>query len=413
MQPTFLFDLDGLLIDSEPVWDAAKRDVFGPLGLHLTAEMQAATRGMRQRDMVAHWFDRAALRADPDDVEQRIVAAVCRRLADVELKPGAEQAVAACARAARAMAVVSSSPEPVIRRALASTGLDRFFDAVFSAEDDEHGKPHPGAYLRAAAALGASPEECVVLEDSFNGVLAGASARMTVVAVPEAADRSDPRFAIATLVLDSLADLDTSAFGAHAPGAIRDAARASRTADPQPFRQHFGDPKPRVAAKVRGTLHPWIEEFIGLSPFLVMATADGTGAADASPRGGEPGFVRVLDDRHLLIPDRWGNRLFQSFGNIQVNPQVGLVFFIPGVNDTVRVNGTARVVSQDRVLELVEDLRGELIDPKLRMIQGLVVEVEEAYYHCPRSTALAGLWDAARIERHTEQRPLPPRPRSM
>ncbi|MEV8327671.1 HAD-IA family hydrolase [Kitasatospora sp. NPDC056731] len=87
------------------------------------------------------------------------------------------------------------------------------FDAVFSAEDDEHGKPHPGAYLRAAA-LGASPDECIVLEDSLNGVLAGVSAQMTVVAVPEAADRRDPRFAIATLVLESLKDLDTSAFGA-------------------------------------------------------------------------------------------------------------------------------------------------------------------------------------------------------
>ncbi|MCX4757554.1 HAD hydrolase-like protein [Kitasatospora purpeofusca] len=87
MQPTVLFDLDGLLIDSEPVWDAAKREVFGPLGLHLTSEMQAATRGLRQRDMVAYWFDRTTLRADPDDVEQQIVAAVCRGLEGVALKP--------------------------------------------------------------------------------------------------------------------------------------------------------------------------------------------------------------------------------------------------------------------------------------------------------------------------------------
>ncbi|MFE6103887.1 HAD family hydrolase [Streptomyces laurentii] len=237
MQPIVLFDLDGLLIDSEPIWDAAKREVFGPLGLHLTTEMQAATRGLRQRDMVAHWFERATIQADPDDVEQQIVAAVCRGLERVTLKPGAEHAVAACARASRAMAVVSSSPESVIRHALASTGLDRSFDAVFSAEDDEHGKPHPGAYLRAAAALGASPDECVVIEDSLNGVLAGASAQMTVIAVPEAADRRDPRFAIATLVLESLKDLDTSAFGAYASRGSRDATWASRAADPQPFRE--------------------------------------------------------------------------------------------------------------------------------------------------------------------------------
>ncbi|MFF3727454.1 HAD family hydrolase [Streptomyces erythrochromogenes] len=151
-------------------------------------------------------------------VADAIVAAVCRRLEGVALKPGAEQAVAACARASRAMAVVSSSPESVIRHALASTGLDRSFDAVFLAEDDEHGKPHPAAYLRAAAALGASPDECIVIEDSLNGVLAGVSAQMTVVAVPEAADRCDPRYAIATLVLDSLKDLDTSVFGAYVSG---------------------------------------------------------------------------------------------------------------------------------------------------------------------------------------------------
>ncbi len=256
MQPIVLFDLDGLLIDSEPIWDAAKREVFGPLGLHLTAEMHAATRGLRQRDMVAYWFDRATLEADPDEVEQQIVAAVCRGLAGVVLKPGAEHAVAACARASRAMAVVSSSPESVIRAALASTGLGRSFDAVFSAEDDEHGKPHPGAYLRAAAALGASPDECVVIEDSLNGVLAGVSARMTVVAVPEAADRSDPLYAIATLVLESLKDLDTSVFGAYVSGggAGTHGGAASRSRAPSAASASAGSacvPPPGVRAAPR------------------------------------------------------------------------------------------------------------------------------------------------------------------
>ncbi|GLY26518.1 HAD-IA family hydrolase [Micromonospora sp. NBRC 101691] len=256
MQPVVLFDLDGLLIDSEPIWDAAKREVFGPLGLHLTTEMQAATRGMRQRDMVAYWFDRATFQADPDDVEQQIVAAVCRRLREgVAVKPGADHAVATCARASRAMAVVSSSPESVIRHALASAGLDRFFDAVFSAEDDEYGKPHPGAYLRAAAALGASPDECVVIEDSLNGVLAGVSAQMTVVAVPEAADRCDPRFAIATLVLESLKHLDTSVLGAAVSRGNRGATWASRAAllgsGPQP-----GPPRQANSDARSGALNP-------------------------------------------------------------------------------------------------------------------------------------------------------------
>ncbi|WP_134323354.1 HAD family hydrolase [Cumulibacter soli] len=213
MQPAVLFDLDGLLIDSEPIWEAAKSEVFGAFGLHLTQEMQTETRGMRQRDMVAYWFKRANIQADPADIEDKIVNGVCDMLRDVKLMPGAEQAVAACARVSKSMAVVSSSPESVIRQALESTRLAQSFDVVFSAEDDEFGKPHPGAFLRAATTLQIPPDECVVLEDSLNGVLAGVSAQMAVIAVPDEDNRGDPRFAIASLILDSLEELDPGDIG--------------------------------------------------------------------------------------------------------------------------------------------------------------------------------------------------------
>ena len=113
------------------------------------------------------------------------------------------------------------------------------------------------------------------------------------------------------------------------------------------FQEQFGAPGARAKGKVRDHMHPWVQEFISLSPFLVMASSDASGAADASPRGGKPGFVKVLNERQLLLPDVAGNRLFQSYGNIDSNGQVGLIFFIPGIDDTVRVNGKAKVISKD------------------------------------------------------------------
>src|SRR5690348_7696300 len=110
------------------------------------------------------------------------------------------------------------------------------------------------------------------------------------------------------------------------------------------FTRQFGLPVERVQTKVLGYLNADVQAFIGRSPFLVMATSDVNGRCDASPKGGRPGFVRVLDERHLLLPDVKGNRLFQSYLNMSANPQIGIVFFIPGSERTVRVNGRVRIV---------------------------------------------------------------------
>ena len=93
--------------------------------------------------------------------------------------------------------------------------------------------------------------------------------------------------------------------------------------------------------------------FIALSPFLVLASSDGEGGSDASPRGDAPGFVRVLDDTSLLLPDRPGNRRMDTYGNVLVRPGVGLVFLVPGIDETLRVNGTARVVTDGDLLASV------------------------------------------------------------
>ncbi len=163
------------------------------------------------------------------------------------------------------------------------------------------------------------------------------------------------------------------------------------------FSRRFGRPSDRVRRKVADHLNEDVKAFIARSPFLVMATSDGTGRCDASPRGGRPGFVTILDDRHLLLPDVAGNRLFQSYLNIEQNPHVGLLFMIPGSERTVRVNGRAQIVTQEEVLRHIAGLSIHNPDDNAVLLQGLVVEVEEAYGHCPRSFRFADLWNPQAI----------------
>ena len=159
------------------------------------------------------------------------------------------------------------------------------------------------------------------------------------------------------------------------------------------FTREFGFPKERPATKVTNHLNDKQKEFIRDSPFLVMATSDVDGNCDASPKGGLPGFVKVLDDSHLLIPDVAGNKLFQSYLNILANPHVGLVFFIPGVKETVRANGRAKIIGKEELDQLEVQLEVKNPDDNSKVLQGIVVELEEAYGHCPRALAFSGLWD--------------------
>ena len=140
-----------------------------------------------------------------------------------------------------------------------------------------------------------------------------------------------------------------------------------------------------------------------------MATSDTEGNCDASPKGGQPGFVKVLDDRHLVLPDVAGNRLFQSYLNMDENPHVGLIFMIPGVNDTVRVNGTVSIVNQEELNR--KDVEVSLYEPDERgyHLQGIIIEVDEAYGHCPRALHFSRFWDVETIEKHQAERPVPVR----
>jgi len=134
----------------------------------------------------------------------------------------------------------------------------------------------------------------------------------------------------------------------------------------------------------------------------VLATTNADGDCDASPKGGTPGFFKVIDEKRLVIPDIAGNKLFQSFSNVEGNPKAGLVFLIPGCDWTVRVNGRARLLAPED--ELIDGLTPEVLwqDDNTQVLQGLLVEVDEAYAHCPRAFLFSQLWDRERIEQHVD-----------
>ncbi len=183
----------------------------------------------------------------------------------------------------------------------------------------------------------------------------------------------------------------------------------SQTVAHNRFTDTFGLPGGRATTKVKNYMTPYVQEFVENAPFAVMATSDSDGHCDASPKGGKPGFVKVLDDRHLLFPDVAGNKLFQSYQNMDGNPHVGFLFMIPGVNDTVRVNGRATIVDKTELDTLEVEVALYEIDDRSHHLQGIIIEVEESYGHCPRAYNFSHLWDAEVILANQATRPIPVR----
>jgi beta-phosphoglucomutase-like phosphatase (HAD superfamily) len=205
-----IFDLDGLLIDSEPLWRRAEVEIFATVGLVLTDADCEVTTGLRIDEVVA--FQHGVRPWHPprlDEVAARIVDRVIELIETVGVaKPFGAHAVALCEREGLQLALASSSPERLIHAALRRLGLTGRFGLVQSAQHERWGKPHPAVFLTTAERLGVPPVACVVLEDSLNGVIAAKAARMRCLAVPE---RPDPRFVLADRVLPSLQALDRAA----------------------------------------------------------------------------------------------------------------------------------------------------------------------------------------------------------
>ncbi len=156
------------------------------------------------------------------------------------------------------------------------------------------------------------------------------------------------------------------------------------------LRELIGEPLPLTCAKITDRLNAATRVFIERSPFVCVATSDAQGRCDVSPRGDPAGFVRVLDERTLLMPERPGNRIADTLRNVLANPRVGLIFVVPGATDTFRVNGRAVITTDTTLLDPCA-LEGRA--PKL----GLLIDIEEAYTQCSKAFLRSQLWDPARF----------------
>jgi hypothetical protein len=163
------------------------------------------------------------------------------------------------------------------------------------------------------------------------------------------------------------------------------------------LREIIGEPTPLVAGKLADRLNELTRQFIERSPFVCVATAHPEGGLDVSPRGDPPGFVRILDERTLLLPDRPGNRIADTLTNLLADPRIALLFIVPGISDTFRVNGTALIVDDP---ELLAPSTVEGKPPRL----GLLVSIEEAYTQCPKAFIRSELWNPAH---HVQRSELP------
>jgi uncharacterized protein len=157
-------------------------------------------------------------------------------------------------------------------------------------------------------------------------------------------------------------------------------------ADAEQLNALAGTPTQRVANKVRSSLHALDRAWLAASPFCLLATAAADGSCDVSPKGDPPGFVHVLDDVTIVIPDRPGNRRVDGFRNVLSNPAVGLLFLVPGRGDTLRINGRAQLVSDAPFFD-------ELMVKNHRPTLALVVHIDEVFSHCSKAFLRSALWD--------------------
>ena len=204
-----IFDMDGLLVDTEPLWHAAELEILGDLGVELDRDGTRQTKGMFVAEVVDHWHEQFPWGGPsrPEVVEQILDRVGELTIERGQVLPGAIETVAAMADRGP-VALASSTPRRLIEIVLGQIGLADAFVVICSAEDERWGKPNPAVFLTAAAAVDVAPQRCVVFEDSPAGVLAAKAGRMVCVAVPEDSERDRPEMGIADIVLTTLADLD-------------------------------------------------------------------------------------------------------------------------------------------------------------------------------------------------------------
>lgn len=207
-----IFDMDGLLINSEPFWQQAEKEIFGSVGLQLTTEMCESMMGLRIDEVVEHWYNYQPWE-DPskDEIREKIVDRVMELIGEKgQLMQGVKYIIDFFSNKNLKMAIASSSNMRIITFVVEKFDLAQHFEIIHSAEYEKYGKPHPDIFIHTAQKLSVSSLECIVLEDSFNGVIAAKAARMKVIAIPEPTTYSQTRFDISELKLKSLDE-----FGEH------------------------------------------------------------------------------------------------------------------------------------------------------------------------------------------------------
>lgn len=206
-----IFDMDGLLIDTEPYWQKTERDVFRDLGIVITPDMQVDTFGLRTDEQIRYWYNYRPWKSSSlQEVENRYHEVMLKYfLEQAELMEGAQEALDFFFEKDLPLALASSSNMELIHAFLDRFGFHHYFREIYSAEFEDYGKPHPAVYLETARRMNTDPVHCLALEDSFHGLIAAKAARMKTIAVPV---HYDERFGVSDIVLESLTQLNEAVF---------------------------------------------------------------------------------------------------------------------------------------------------------------------------------------------------------
>jgi HAD superfamily hydrolase (TIGR01509 family) len=211
MAEAVVFDMDGIIIDSESLWRIAMVKVFNASGLPVDEVACAQTTGMRIDEVIKHWNKEHPFTNDELKVQLHIEEELCELIRNEgKAMPGFMKAIELIKKQGKKVALATSSSERLINCVLDTLSVRNYFRHAQSAQDLAYGKPHPEVFLRSAEALGVLPMHCIAIEDSLNGIISAKSATMKVVAVPEPHNISNPKFAIADVIIPSLDDFTLS-----------------------------------------------------------------------------------------------------------------------------------------------------------------------------------------------------------
>ncbi|MDD4847274.1 MAG: hexitol phosphatase HxpB [Bacteroidales bacterium] len=212
MKQLAIFDMDGLLINSEPLWERAEMSVFKEQGITITLEMCEKVKGFRVQETVAFYRKLFPEISEPTEFYVNKIVERLKILIANEGKmlPGVLHALSLCRNQNMKLAVASSSSMELIQFNLKKIGILNDFDLLVSGENETYGKPHPSIFLTVAQQMKMLPDNCIVFEDSLNGVIAGKAAKMKVIAVPEPKNTNNPKFVISDCLLHSLEELKMS-----------------------------------------------------------------------------------------------------------------------------------------------------------------------------------------------------------